>query len=100
MNIVYQTQNVNSGALGTATIALAANAARIGWSIQNQGTNPLLVLLGSSPSSSVFHFSLQPCTAVNDGKGGIISQLSGVVYTDIITVTGTAPSYSVLELAP
>lgn len=97
MLIVYQTSNSNTPSLSSATTALLANTKRNGWSIQNQGTSPMYVLLGSGASASVYHYSLKGGTAVNDGNGGIASQMSGVVYTGVITTAGTAMSYVVLE---
>lgn len=97
---VILTQSANTPSIQTAATALAANTtmSRSGWQIQNQGTNPLFVLLGSGASTSVFHFILQGGSAVNDGKGGLHTELSGVVYQGIVTTTGTAPTYTVLEL--
>jgi hypothetical protein len=100
MNIVYQTKNANTPSLASATTAIVANEKRRGWFIQNQGTNPVYVLLGSGATTSVFHVALKACTAVNDGVGGTFSQTDGTVYTGVITVAGTALSYTVLEMAP
>lgn len=85
------------GVYGSATI-LSSNSARAGWSIQNQGTGVLYVLLGSGASTSVFHFTLKPCTANDDGTGGSVSQTDGVVYTGIITCAGSPIRYTALEL--
>lgn len=100
MNIVYPTQSSNTPSVQSAATALAANTARIGWSIQNQGTNVLYVLLGSGASTSVYHFTLKAAAGAADGSGGSIAQTAGVVYDGIITVAGTSPSYTVLEMAP
>lgn len=97
---IRPTTNSNTPSIASDTTALAANAARIGWQIQNLGTNPLFVLLGSGASTTVFHLVLAAGTGNDDGKGGTASQLSGSVYTGIITIAGTSPRYAALELAP
>ena len=97
---LYTTQNSNTPSVLTSATALASNTARIGWSIQNQGTNALYILLGSGATTSIYHFILKACSVAADGTGGSISQASGAVYNGIITVAGTSPSYTVLEMAP
>lgn len=84
--------------LTSAGTALSANANRAGWMIQNLGTNPLFVLLGGGASTSVFHAVLKAGTIADDGLGGFLSQTDGTVYTGIITVAGTSPRFTVLEL--
>lgn len=101
MNINYTTQNANTPSILTsAGTALASNPARLGWNIQNLGTNPLFVLFGSGASTSVFHVVLKAASGADDGSGGSIAQESGVIYTGIITVAGTSPRFVVLEQAP
>ena len=100
MLINYHTQNSNTPSIASSTTALADNPKRIGWQIQNLGTNPLFVLLGNGASTSVFHAVLKGGTGNDDGLGGSISQMSGVVFTGPITIAGTSPRYTVLELAP
>ena len=97
MIIVYQTQNANTPAIQSAATALAANTKRNGWSVQNLGTNPLYVLLGTGASTTVFHFVLKGGTANDDGLGGFMSQTAGTVFTGLISIAGTAPRYTVLE---
>lgn len=97
---VNTTQASSTPTLQTSTTALASNTARQGWQIQNQGTNVLYVLLGSGASSSVYHFTLKAGTGAADGTGGSFAQMSGTVYNGIVTVAGTSPSYTVLEIAP
>ena len=99
-DIVRATSATSVPTIASAATAIAANAARIGWSIQNLGQNALYVLLGSGASTSVFHFVLKAGTANDDGLGGIVSQMEGVVYTGIITIAGTSPRYTALEHAP
>ncbi len=81
----------------TATTALAANSAREFFQIQNQGTNPVFVYFGSGASSTVYHFILKGSTGAADGTGGSYSS-ANVVYRGIVTIAGTNPSYSVVEL--
>lgn len=100
MNIVYQTTSSNTPAIQSSTTALASNAKRIVWNIQNLGQNALYVLLGTGASSTVFHFVLKAGTANDDGTAGACGQEEGVIYTGIITVAGTSPRYTVLEQAP
>jgi len=100
MNIVYQTQASNTPSIASSTTALAANPKRIVWNIQNLGQNPLFVLLGTGASTSVFHFVLKAGTANDDGTGGTVGMEEGVIYTGVITVAGTSPRYTVLEIGP
>ena len=95
------TQNSNTPSiLNAAGTALAANTARIGWAIQNTGTNPLFVLLGAGATSSVFHFVLKGGSGASDGLGGSLTFTSGTIYNGIVTVAGTNPLFVVTELAP
>ena len=81
----------------TSTTALAANSAREYFQIQNQGTNKLYVYLGTGASTSVYHAILKGSTGAADGTGGSIST-ADVAYRGLITIAGTNPSYSVVEL--
>lgn len=83
--------------LGSAT-AIAANPNRAGWSIQNLGTNALFVLLGSGATTSVFHYVLKGGTGNDDGLGALIAQTNGTVYTGVITIAGTSPRYTIMEV--
>ncbi len=98
--IGQSTQNSNVPEILSAATALASNNARIGWAIQNLGTNPLFVLLGTGASTTVFHFVLKGGTGTDDGLGGSITFTDGTVYSGIVTVAGTSPRYTVLEVAP
>lgn len=101
MEIIYQTQNSNTPSIITsAGTALAANKARIGWSIQNLGTNPLFVRLGDTASTTVFHFVLKAGTGQDDGNGGLLTNMDGTVFTGLISIAGTSPRCVVTELAP
>jgi len=97
---IQTSQSSNTPAIASDATALAANSARIAWSIQNLGTNALFVRLGSGASSTVFHVVLKAGTGNDDGTGGYASQESGAVYNGIITIAGTSPRYIVLEMAP
>lgn len=97
---VQSTQNSNTPSIISTSTALAANNARVAWSIQNLGTNTLYVCLGAGATTSVFHFALKAGTGNDDGSGGSVSMESGVVYNGIITIAGSSPRYAVLEIAP
>jgi hypothetical protein len=94
------TQNVNTPSIQSSATALAANPARIGWTIQNLGTNKLFVLMGSGASTTVFHVVLKAGSGNDDGTGGSVGQETGVIYNGIITIDGTSPRYTVVEFAP
>lgn len=95
---IHQASLANTPSILTAATALVSNVNRGAWQIQNQGTNPLLVLLGTGASGSVYHFVLKGSTVAADGTGGMFGQNSGTVYTGVISVSGTSPSYTVLEV--
>lgn len=97
MDGIRKTASFNTPAIiGTAT-ALAANAYRLGWSIQNLGTNPLFVCLGGTASTTVFHQVLKGGSGNDDGLGATVGQTTGVVFTGTITIAGSSPRYTVLE---
>lgn len=95
---ITTTKSINIPSVLSGSTALAANEFRQGWMIQNLGTNPLYVCMGSTASTSVFHFILKACTAQDDGTGGVFSDTAGAVYYGVITVAGTTPRYVVTEL--
>lgn len=94
------TQAASTPTIVSAATALASNTARIGWGIQNVGTNPLFVLFGSGATSSVFHKVLKGGTGNSDGLGGSLDYDGPTVYNGIITIAGTSPLYVVYEIAP
>lgn len=96
---VYQSSSANTPSIQTSATALASNASRMGWQIQNVGINPLFILLGDGATTSVFHAVLKGGSGASDGLGGSISQMNGAVYTGKITVAGTTPQYVVTEIA-
>lgn len=90
----------NTPSIASAATAIASNPARIAFSIQNLGQNPLFVLLGSGASTTVFHVVLKAGSANDDGTGGIFIMAEGSVYTGIVTIAGSSPRYTALEIAP
>lgn len=96
--IIAPVNAANTPAIIATATALEANQARAGWSIQNLGTNALFVRLASGASTTVFHYVLKAGAVNDDGTGGLITQMEGVVYAGIITTAGTAPRYTVTEL--
>ena len=98
-NIIAPASQANTPAIVTsAGDVLVANTSRRGWSIQNVGTNPLFINLGTGASSTVFHYVIKGGTGDSDGLGGSVSFFSGVVYTGIVSVAGTSPKFVVLEV--
>lgn len=96
----FGSQAINTPTVQTSATALAANPARLAWSIQNQGTNPLFILLGAGATTSVYHAVLKGSTVAADGTGGTYSMEAGTIYNGIITVAGTSPSYTVTDMSP
>lgn len=92
------TQSINVPEIRTDAAALANNPGRQGWRIQNLGTNPLFVALGTTASTTVFHYLLAASLVQDDGTGGSAAQLQGAVYYGPITVAGTSPRYVVMEM--
>lgn len=97
-NIVYQTEKINTPEILSAATALATNANRKAWSIQNLGTNVLFVRLGTGATTSVFHYCIKGGSGNDDGTGGSVSQTDGVVFTGEISIAGTSPRYVVSEM--
>ena len=97
-SIICQRSTANTPSISNSATALAANTARSAWSIQNLGTNPLFVLCGTGASTTVFHVVLKGGTGNDDGTGGSVGQENGIVYTGIITIAGTSPRYTALEI--
>lgn len=93
-----RTSSVTTAGDQSDTTVMAANELRIGWSIQNQGTNPLFVKLGASASTTDYTFILAGGGGAKDGTGGSVGQSGSAVYKGVITIAGTAPSYSELEM--
>jgi hypothetical protein len=84
--------------IASAATALAANSTRAAFLIQNLGTNPLFVYLGTGASTTVFSFILKAGTGNDDGIGGLYESKAGSMYTGIITIAGTNARYVATEL--
>lgn len=95
----FSTQAINVPTVQTGGTAMAANTGRIAWSIQNQGTNPLFILLGTGATTSIYHAVLKGSTVAADGTGGTYSMEAGTVYNGAVTVAGTSPSYTVTDIS-
>jgi len=100
MNPTVRTQSATVTPIASATTALASNSARVGFMIQNLGTNPLFVKYGSGATSSDFSIVLRGSSVADDGTGGVLTSADTAVYTGIITIAGTSPRYAATELAP
>lgn len=66
--------------------------------IQNLGTNPLFVRFGAGASSTVFHIVLKGATVQDDGTGGSVAQEVGTMWTGVVSIAGTSPRYTAMEL--
>lgn len=95
--LMRSVSETNTPSIASAATAIAANARRSSFSIQNLGTNTLYVRFGSGATTSVFHFALKAGSVNDDGTGGSISQNNPAIYVGIITISGTNPRYTVLE---
>ena len=101
MSLVGVTSDASSTSvpsIAAGATALAASPARIGWIIQNLGTNQLFVRFGPGASSSVFNIVLAAGTVNDNGTGGTFAQTEGIIYKGIITIAGVAPRYTASEL--
>jgi len=97
------TQSSNTPAIltpSTGDIVIASNPARIAFSIQNLGINPLFILLGSGATTSIFHTVLKGGTGNDDGTGGSYSMEAGAIYTGAVSIAGTSPRLVITQLAP
>ncbi len=96
--LIEQASKANTPSIVTsAGTALAANDNRRYFSIQNVGTNPLFILLGSGASTTVFHAVIKGGTGNDDGLGGSY-QSDVLCYQGIVTVAGTSPRFVVTEI--
>lgn len=100
-DIVYKTSAINVPSILTATgTALSANTDRIGVFVQNLGTNPLFVRFGGTASSTVFHICLKAAVGADDGTGGVLTLLDGIIPTGLVSIAGTSPRFVAWEIAP
>lgn len=97
-SIIYQHGVANTPAIQSSANVLPANIDRGGWAIQNLGTNTLYVNLGGTASTAVFHVALKAGTTNDDGTGGSFSQMEGTVFIGAITIAGTGPRYTIIEM--
>ena len=84
-----------TGPLTASGTALGANAARKNFFIQNVGTTPLYVALGSAASSSNFAVILGAGMSAGDGTG---AAYESNLWTGLVSVSGTHPLYTVWEM--
>ena len=93
------TVSIKTSAINTsAGTAMASNSNRLGWIIQNVGTNPVFVAFGPvAATSSVYNIVLKGGTGNDDGLGASTSQMEGTIYTGDITFAGTSPRIAVTE---
>lgn len=98
MPVIQRCSQANIPSLATSTTVSVANPERYAWGIQNQGVNTLYVRLAAGASDTVYHYALKACTSAKDGTGGVYEQMSGGVHTGVISVAGTSPSYTFMEL--
>ena len=93
MTGITQTTRINVPSIQTSNgIVIPSNSERLGWSIQNLGTNALFVCLGSTASTSIFHFVLKGGSVNDDVLGALISETTGTIYTGAISVFGCSPA--------
>lgn len=97
--IIVSKSQANTPSILTDGTGIPANPARSAWSIQNVGTNPLFVRLGTGATSAVYHYILKGGSADNDGLGALVSQSTGVVFTGFVSIAGTSPKYVVTEIS-
>lgn len=100
MQTITPKDKANTPAILTPTTGdtvIAANQSRVGWGIQNTGTNPIFLLMGAGATTSVFHKILKGGSADNDGLGASYEQLDGVVYRGAVSVAGTTPKCVITE---
>jgi hypothetical protein len=96
LQIIKCSQSTNSG-ISSATATSVANEARIGYSIQNLGTNPLFVKEGTSASTSDFSYILAAGSGNDNGTGGKYESPAGRIYTGALSIAGTSPRYVFVE---
>lgn len=95
--VIQPIGSTSTPSIASATTALAANKNRLGYFIQNLGTNALFVREGLAGSTSVFNYVLAAGSVNDDGTGGSMSKTEGSVYTGVITIAGTSPRYTITE---
>lgn len=100
-SIAINTPAIIAGNGSSAVSILAANTARIGFSVQNVGTTPAWVRIGGDASSTVYHYAIKGGTADNDGLGGSLTFTGPTVPAGAVTMYGASTAKVVaLEVAP
>lgn len=94
---IATTRTTTASGIASAATAAAANEARVGYLIQNLGTNPLFVKEGSGATTSDFSYILSAGTANDNGTGGNYETVSEQCYTGVITIAGTSPRYNIIQ---
>lgn len=96
---IQQASQINSttGILTTGGDILTANDGRRWFLVQNLGTNPLFLKLGTGASSTSFNVILKAGTAADDGLGGAYESQT-VVFTGIVSVAGTTPRFVISQI--
>lgn len=79
----------NAKVASSDATALTANTARRRWTLQNAGTNSMVVSFGGAS------IVLAPGTSNDDGRGG---SYSDDLWKGAVTVTGTSLRYNVFEV--
>ena len=81
--------------ISRAGLALAANANRVGFNIQNVGTNEIFVNLSLTPAiAATCSFILAGAADLDSGRGGSYQSTN---YTGPVTIGGTGPQLLVTE---
>lgn len=94
---IFKTKTTTNSGIASATTASAAKPHRVGYSIQNCGTNVLFVKEGASASSTDFDYILAAGTGNDNGTGARYESPAGRIYTGIISIAGTSPRYVISE---
>ena len=80
----------------TATSIVSANTSRLTVQIQNQGTVPILLKIGSNPTTLDYHMILTAASALRLGDGGVFGTATSLLSIVGITESSTA-DVSVVE---
>lgn len=97
INVDPASQANTPAILTSAGDILAENVNRRFFSVQNVGTNPVFIRLGTGASTTVFHSVIKGGTGNSDGLGGSYSS-TNVCYTGVVSIDGTTPKVVVTEM--
>lgn len=96
-NIIARADKANVPSIVTTTgEVLPANLSRRGWYIQNVGQVPVFICVGTPASTTVFHHVIKGGTADNDGLGGAVGEMEGVVGSQAIYATVAAGTMKIV----